>query len=150
LIPADRSGCLSYLSEGRRPLKTFACSALLPVLFAFMTNLAPAQPAGPADEWNGKIEQFQVNRLPAHATLMPYASRAAALAADGELSSAALSLDGTWKFHYVDKPADRPTDFFKPDADISGWKDIQVPGNWEAQGFGKPISTHGTYPWTGV
>ncbi len=47
------------------------------------------------------------------------------------------SLDGTWKFHWVNHPDKRPTDFFKPDYDTSGWDNIQVPGNWNVQGLQK-------------
>lgn len=122
----------------------------LALLIALPHFSSTAAPTGPDGEWDGKIEQFQVNRLPAHAHMMPYATREAALEADGPLSDAALSLDGTWKFKFVEKPADRPTEFFKPDADISNWDNIEVPGNWETQGFGKPAYTNVTYPWTGV
>lgn len=48
------------------------------------------------------------------------------------------SLNGTWRFNYVENIADRPTDFSAP-GNGSGWSDIQVPGNWETQGFGTPI-----------
>lgn len=113
-----------------------------------MATLALAD--GPADEWNGKIEQFQVNRLPVRATYMPWQTQEQARTSDEPLSAAALPLDGTWKFNYVEKPADRPTDFYKPDFSVSNWDDIQVPGNWEPQGFGKAIYTNVTYPWTGV
>ena len=120
------------------------------VLAASPSGAAPGGPDGPAGEWDNQIQKFEVNRLPAHATMMPWASREEALHGDAELSSAALSLDGTWNFKYVDKPADRPTDFYKPDVELSGWDKIQVPGNWETQGFGKAIYTNKEYPWTGV
>jgi len=115
-----------------------------------LSAATPALAQGPADEWNGKIEQFQVNRLPARATFMPRATEQEALTSDEPLSTAALSLDGTWKFKYVEKPADRPTDFYETGADLTTWDNIQVPGNWETQGFGKPIYINVTYPWTGV
>ena len=51
----------------------------------------PTLAQGPADEWNGKIEQFQVNRLPARATFMPRATQQEALTSDEPLSAAALS-----------------------------------------------------------
>lgn len=49
------------------------------------------------------------------------------------------SLDGNWAFKYIpgtDPGAD--TGFSKPDFDVSGWKSIRVPGNWELQGFAEP------------
>jgi beta-galactosidase len=56
------------------------------------------------------------------------------------------SLNGPWKFNYVDRPADRPLDFFQPGFNDTSWKTIQVPSNWEIQGFGIPIYTNITYP----
>ncbi len=63
-----------------------------------------------------------------------------------ENSSLIKSLNGSWKFNYVDKPDDRPTDFFKTNFNDASWKNIPVPSNWEWQGFGIPIYTNITYP----
>ena len=73
------------------------------------------------------LEVLGVNREPAHATLMPHASREAALAADPSGSPWRLSLNGTWKFHWVRAPADRPLNFFEEGYDVRGWDDIEVP-----------------------
>lgn len=54
-------------------------------------------------------------------------------------------LNGTWKFFFAEKVADRPLDFYKENIDDSGWKDIQVPGSWETQGFGVPVYTNIDY-----
>ena len=56
------------------------------------------------------------------------------------------SLNGKWKFHWVAKPEERPVSFYKPGFDVSSWKDIVVPGNWQMQGFGIPIYTNIKYP----
>jgi beta-galactosidase len=56
------------------------------------------------------------------------------------------SLDGTWKFHWVKSPDVRPVDFYKSDFDVSSWKEIPVPSNWEMQGYGTPIYSNITYP----
>lgn len=47
-------------------------------------------------------------------------------------------------------PSQRPLDFYQEGFDVSFWRDILVPGNWEVQGCDKPIYTNITYPWTGV
>ena len=47
------------------------------------------------------------------------------------------SLDGTWKFHWVASPDERPTEFYRPSYDVSAWDDIDVPGCWNVQGVGK-------------
>ena len=56
------------------------------------------------------------------------------------------SLNGIWKFNWVENPGKRPEYFYKTDFDASGWKDIVVPGNWQMQGFGIPIYTNIKYP----
>ncbi|MCF8715620.1 DUF4981 domain-containing protein [Joostella atrarenae] len=56
-----------------------------------------------------------------------------------------LSLDGIWKFNWVKKPSDRPQDFVDPKVDVSSWDDIQVPSNWEVEGYGIPIYVNHQY-----
>ena len=86
------------------------------------------------------------NKEPGHCTLMPYPSVAMALAGEREASPYYRSLNGPWKFHLVQKPGDRPTDFYKPDFDVSNWDEIPVPSNWEMHGYDKPIYTNVRYP----
>lgn len=56
------------------------------------------------------------------------------------------SLNGTWKFHCVRKPDDRPKDFYRTDFDVSEWDNIKVPAHWELEGYGVPIYTDVSYP----
>lgn len=79
-----------------------------------------------------------VNKEPAHATLMPYGNLQEALAARRHASSLCRSLNGAWKFHWVPRPEGRPLDFYKPEFDVSQWKDIPVPSNWQVLGYGTP------------
>ena len=101
------------------------------------------------DEWNGKPSVFQVNRLKAHSTLMPYNDVNKALSGNLKLSENYFSLNGTWKFNLVTKPALRPLDFFKVNFIDQSWSTITVPGDWQTQGFDYPIYTNVTYPWSG-
>jgi beta-galactosidase len=55
-------------------------------------------------------------------------------------------LNGNWKFHWVGTPEARPVDFHKPEFDVSGWKEIPVPSNWQLHGYGKPLYTNSEYP----
>ena len=57
-----------------------------------------------------------------------------------------VSLNGEWKFRLFPRPEDTG-EFYAEGADESGYSPIQVPGNWETQGFGKPIYTNYVYPW---
>ena len=65
---------------------------------------------------------------------MPYASLKEALAANRHASSFCRSLNGPWKFNWVREPSLRPVDFYKPDFDVSAWKEIPVPSNWQILG----------------
>lgn len=84
-----------------------------------------------------------INQMPGHATFHTYPSTAAYL--EGKQSPDELSLNGTWKFTFAERPADAPADFYSADLDTSSWSDITVPGNWENQGFGVPVYTNTVY-----
>jgi beta-galactosidase len=105
--------------------------------------------AQPNNEWNNNPDIFQVNRLDAHATLIPYNDQNKALDGDITMSENYLSLNGTWKFKLVNKPSESPLDFFNTSYDDSSWNTILVPGNWQTQGFDYPIYTNVVYPWSG-
>lgn len=75
-----------------------------------------------------------------------YPDVAAAIKGDLKQSPFYLSLNGKWKFHWVAKPEERPQDFYQPGFDISQWEEIDVPGNWQMQGYGKPIYLNQPYP----
>lgn len=79
------------------------------------------------------------NKEPGHCTLMPFAGIETAIEGKREVSKFYKSLNGAWRFNWVQKPTDRPMDFYKPDYDVSGWKEIAVPGNWQMHGYGRPI-----------
>ena len=79
-----------------------------------------------------------INKLPYHATLQ--------LPSKEKECKEIISLDGRWKFHWSKDPEARPANFYKNDSDVSGWDEITVPGNWQLQGFGKPIYVNMQYP----
>lgn len=109
--------------------------------YALLTCLlVQAQPK----EWeNQRVNQ--INREPIHAHFVPYASEKAALAKDAS-AERCHSLNGTWKFHFAKNPDSRPATFYEEGFDVSGWKNIDVPGSWELQGFDAPIYTDTRYP----
>ncbi|MBR07330.1 MAG: beta-galactosidase [Rickettsiales bacterium] len=97
-------------------------------------------------EWQNP-EIFQINREYPHADFYRYPSEQEALTNQNYQNSPFYqSLNGTWKFNWVKKPADKPEFFFIEEYDVSGWSDITVPGNWEMHGFGVPIYTNVKYP----
>jgi beta-galactosidase len=86
-----------------------------------------------------------IHKQPAHATLMPYANLREALKANRHGSSFSRSLNGVWKFNYVAWPQKRPTDFYKTAYDVSKWREIKVPSNWQVEGYGTPYYSNFTY-----
>jgi beta-galactosidase len=101
--------------------------------------------AGSACDWENPLV-FGVNKLPPRAHLWPFpdAELAAAGSADG--SPWVLSLNGDWKFHWVEHPDKREKGFHLPGYDDRCWSDIPVPGCWELYGYGTPIYLNYTYP----
>ncbi|MGB6866129.1 MAG: glycoside hydrolase family 2 TIM barrel-domain containing protein, partial [Candidatus Aminicenantaceae bacterium] len=81
-----------------------------------------------------------------HCTYIPYADEESALENHPKESPFYKSLNGVWKFNWVRKPSERPEGFFKEEYVVNHWADINVPGNWELQGFGVPIYTDTDYP----
>ena len=87
----------------------------------------------------------EINREPAHAHFIPYTNEANALKqqalpaaqrfAVNPATERRISLDGTWKFLFSKNNEECPTDFYKMGYNTKRWKDIQVPGSWELQGF---------------
>jgi beta-galactosidase len=98
-----------------------------------------------ANDWEDP-EIIGRNKLEPVATFYRFPDRASALEGSRTNSPYMKQLNGTWKFKYVRTPEERPADFFAADFDASDWDDIQVPSNWERQGFGQPIYTNVTYP----
>ena len=62
------------------------------------------------------------------------------------LPEQALSLNGTWKFGYYESPTEVPADFFKPAFNDRKWGTIEVPSNWEMQGYGQAVFRNVTTP----
>ncbi|PXY39318.1 beta-galactosidase [Flavobacterium cheongpyeongense] len=74
-------------------------------------------------------------------------SNEAELKANNPLKSALYqSLNGSWKFNIVQNPSQRPADFYTTNFNDADWKNIQVPSNWELQGYDIPIYTNIVYP----
>ncbi|HOG46967.1 MAG TPA: glycoside hydrolase family 2 TIM barrel-domain containing protein [Anaerolineae bacterium] len=86
------------------------------------------------------------NKEPGHATLVPYSDARVALVGERTASPWFRLLNGTWKFRYAPNPATAPADLAEPALDDSGWDDIAVPGNWQLQGYDRPIYVNVQYP----
>ncbi|HEX8117477.1 MAG TPA: glycoside hydrolase family 2 TIM barrel-domain containing protein, partial [Pyrinomonadaceae bacterium] len=132
-------------------MRRFVAAAVLLLTCSFVPT--QARQADAPDWENPRV--FAVNREPMHATFVPYpdessARRGALAYAPGAPpapgSPFVQSLNGMWKFNWVKEPSGRPADFYKPEFDVSAWKEIRVPSNWEFQGYGTPIFLNIVYP----
>lgn len=95
-------------------------------------------------EWQSQYA-IGLNKLNPHTYVWPYADAAAVQQGKYEQSPYYQSLNGKWKFHWVKNPDNRPKDFYRPEFYTGGWTDINVPGNWERQGYGTAIYVNETY-----
>lgn len=110
-------------------------------------RLAVAPKADPARDWEDPTILHR-NRLPAHATLVPFADEASALAGERGLSPFIRLLSGEWDFHWCANPCELP-DGWNQTAPISGWDRIRVPSNWQMyqeRGYDRPHYTNVRYP----
>ena len=84
------------------------------------------------------------NREAPHVPLAPYGDEESAL--NEGTSPYVRLLNGRWRFSWAPNPASAPGGFYRADSDDSGWDQIEVPGNWQLQGYGQPIYTNVQYP----
>ncbi|MDR0962670.1 MAG: DUF4981 domain-containing protein [Mediterranea sp.] len=89
--------------------------------------------------------QQGLNRLDARSTFTSYTNEGDAITNDRKTGTLRMSLNGKWKFYYVENFADRPTTYMNERFDDKTWAEINVPGNWEPQGFGTPIYVNTAY-----
>ncbi|RAJ76519.1 beta-galactosidase [Chitinophaga dinghuensis] len=94
-------------------------------------------------------EVVSVNRMPMRASSFAFESQPLAQQGAKEKSAWFISLNGPWKFNWVQDPRKRPTDFYLPDYNDSGWDTFKVPANWEVNGYGLPIYVNHPYEFTG-
>ena len=107
---------------------------LLIMMVAVMAVSMPVIAQQPTmTEWHD-LQVNEVNRYAVH-TSFPQANR--------------LSLDGTWRFLWVEHADQRPTDFFRMDYDAKNWVDMPVPGVWELNGYGDPEYVNVGFAWRG-
>lgn len=116
--------------------------------FALLLTLLCMRPAAaeeaPPDWENPAV--FARNTEPPHATFYPFVDEQAALTGRAGDSPWYESLNGKWKFRWSKTADKRPKDFYKPSYDVSGWESINVPSNWEFEGYDSPIYTNIRYP----
>ncbi|WP_333572338.1 glycoside hydrolase family 2 TIM barrel-domain containing protein [Sphingomonas sp.] len=107
----------------------------------------PLQPQISAErpEWENPAI-YAINKEPARATGFPFESRARALAGHRTKSNRFMLLSGKWKFAFSHDADRLPNGFELPAYEVSGWKEISVPAEWQAEGYDQPKYNNITYP----
>lgn len=90
-------------------------------------------------EWQDP-EINAVNRAPMHTDFLPMKVRNWRQKGMKELSGNFMSLNGNWKFNWVEHADARPEGFWKTDFNDKGWVDFPVPGVWELNGYDVPYT----------
>ena len=118
------------MDDGVRIMKAFAVSAAL--ISSAIVHAAP--------DWENQAV-FRIHKEEPRAISMPFPTADGALSKKRLESPWCMMLNGDWKFHWVNHPDKRPTDFFRTSFDDSSWKTIPVPSNVELHGYGTVIGT---------
>lgn len=94
-------------------------------------------------------EVVSINRMPMRSSAFAYENINLASKREKEKSAFFQTLNGAWKFNWVQDPRQRPQEFYKIDYDDSKWDNFRVPANWETNGYGLPIYVNQPYEFAG-
>lgn len=94
-------------------------------------------------------ELISINRLPMRSNAFAFETMAMAAANDKTQSANFFSLNGAWKFHWLQDPNLRPQKFYEPNYDDSRWDNFRIPASWEVNGYGLPIYVNQPYDFAG-
>jgi len=92
------------------------------------------------------LETSHQGRLAARTSFRLWRDEAAARTFDKTLSLGWQSLDGDWRFLYLEAPEFSPQGFAEPGFDDSRWDALAVPSMWQLAGYGRPHYTDVYYP----
>jgi len=120
-------------------MKNFFTTILVGTLFSNFAAYAQQTPY-----WQD-IQTVATGKEPPRTEFIGFDDNSSALTTRFEDSPYYRSLNGTWKFLYVDSYKDLPADITSADSKTTVWQDITVPGNWEVQGYGMAIYTNHGY-----
>ena len=100
--------------------------------------------SGPIPQPYDDVETVAQNTEPPRAFWRPSANAAEAIAFDETNSLRTISLNGTWAFKLIEGKGNVPDCFHRLDFGTEDWDSIDVPSNWQKQGFGLPIYSNAT------
>lgn len=105
------------------------------IILLFCTTFAVS--AGFPDDWQNP-SVFQRNQTLPHAKIIPFDEVDKAIENNVSDHPYFQSLNGLWKFMLVGHPSLVPDGFYRPEYKTKDWSNIEVPSNWETEGFGHP------------
>lgn len=111
-----------------------ACVALASQAVPFA--VLPVEASAEHHDWEDE-QVLSVNREPARAYFIPYFIK------KGDCQ---LSLNGRWSFRWTPTPEERIKDFWRTDYPCTDWGKLDVPANWEVNGYGTPIYVSAGFP----
>ncbi|MFC1733785.1 glycoside hydrolase family 2 TIM barrel-domain containing protein [candidate division KSB1 bacterium] len=120
------------------------CLRLRFFAFFFILTLPACAAGQQLPDWENPAV-LERNREPARSSLTLFPDSEQALQYERDYSPYYHSLNGKWKFNWVEKPDDRPAGFRNPEFDTGSWGEIEVPGNWQVQGYGVPVYLNSAY-----
>lgn len=83
------------------------------------------------------IDLDNINRMDSRAYFHSYPDRESAIIGEKKYSHGYKTLNGKWKFLFLEVPEYSPKGFYGINYDCTDWDDITVPGNWQLQGYGE-------------
>ena len=113
------------------------------MLSAALTSVSDIAASGAQHDWENQYI-LSKNRLAPRASFI---TRGVSSISHGPTASldTNMSLDGKWKFNWTKTPSEQPSDFYLVNFDDSSWKLLDVPGDWEMNGYGTPIYSSSGY-----
>jgi beta-galactosidase len=124
--------------------KALITTALALVAFIFTAGAREKLPY-----WKD-VEITGVNKVAPRTTFMSYDNVKDASSLLYENSRHYYLLNGVWKFYFADEYKKLPENITNPGIDTKNWSNINVPGNWELQGFGEAYYVNQPYEFAPV
>ena len=96
-------------------------------------------------EWED-ISLLHKNRDGSRSDFKRYLNKEDALTYENKYSLGFKSLNGKWDFLFIKAPEFSPKEFYTKEFNCENWDSIEVPGNWQVQGYGNMHYTDLYYP----
>ncbi|MBQ3668853.1 MAG: DUF4981 domain-containing protein [Clostridia bacterium] len=90
---------------------------------------------------------IHINKEAPRTSFIPYPTSGAARLGIRDYNPMYMNLNGSWSFHYFER-GDCPVGLLTGDDELDSvtWDALDVPGNWQMQGYDIPHYTNVTYP----